>query len=337
MWRMTRRRREERGAIAIWVALSIVPILAFVAIVADVGLMYWERGQLQNGADAAAMAVAQECAANPSTCMGVANGIASDYASVNANDDSAAIEAIEFSDVTASSGKVRVTTSTLTEAGATALKHPFASLIVPHASTVQAAAKAEWGAPIAGSTFPLTIAECEFADLAPQDADTVNPVVSELLINDSNTGEPCADGSPGGFGWLDAVDCAATVSAGGTVGGAPGIQPTESKTGCDEDDFNAILCTTQLVPLYSATTAQGQNATYTISRFAAFVITAFKTGGARSAVYCDQYPVTPFTAGGNAKGIQGFFVKYVELGEDFDLGNVPGAGLTIVRFLPDPA
>lgn len=333
MWRMTRRRREERGAIAVWVALSIVPILAFVAIVADVGLLYWERSQLQNGADAAAMAVAQECAENPSTCMGAANGIAEDIAGINANDDFAAIEIPpgEFV-VNASSGSVRVITSTLTDTGTTAIRHPFASLIAPNESTVQAAATAEWGAPVSGSTFPLAIAECEFNDLPAQPADTENPVVSELLINNGNTAEPCANGYPGGFGWLDGVGCAATVSAGGTVPGAPGLKPTESKTGCTEQDFLDILCETRLVPLYSATTAQGQNATYTISRFAAFTITGIKTSGSND-VYCGEYTnLPPFTASGNAKGIQGFFVKYVELGEEFELGNSPGAGLMIVRF-----
>ncbi|MBT2516657.1 hypothetical protein J7E29_04365 [Streptomyces sp. ISL-90] len=336
---MTRRRREERGAIAVWVALSIVPILAFVAIVADVGLMYWERGQLQNGADAAALAVAQECAANPDTCMGAANGIAADYAGVNANDDFAAIEIPSATFiVNASSGTVRVITSTLTDAGTTAIKHPFASLIVPSESNVQAAATAEWGAPIAGSTFPLTIAECEFADLPAQPADTVNPVVSELLLTSSNNSknnnqtQPCSNGFPGGFGWLDGVDCTATVSAGGTVQGETGIQPNQNKNGCTAADFQGILCQTRLVPLYSRTTSQGAGGVYTISRFAAFIITGIKTSG-NNAIYCNQYSNLPaFTRGGNTKGIQGFFVEYVELGEEFELGSVPGAGLTIVRF-----
>lgn len=333
MRRMTRRRREERGAIAVWVALSIVPILAFVAIVADVGLMYWERSQLQNGADAAAMAVAQECAANPATCMGAANGIAGNYAGFNANDDNAAVEIpSETFVVNASSGTVRVIASTLTDAGTTAITHPFASLIVPSESNVQAAATAEWGAPISGTTFPLAIAECEFADLPPQSADTTSPVVSELLINKNNGTEPCSNGYPGGFGWLDAVGCNATISVGGTVNGTPGIKPTANKTGCTDEDFNGILCQAQLIPLYNATTAQGKAGTYTISKFAAFIITGIKTSG-NNAIYCNEYSNLPaFTKGGDTKGIQGFFVNYVELGEEFELGNASGAGLTIVRF-----
>ncbi len=329
---MSRRTPEEDGAVAIWVALSIVPILAFMAIVVDVGLLYWERGQLQNGADAAALAVAQECASNPDTCVGAANGIALEMAGHNANDDQAAIEIPGPTFVVnANSGKVRVIASTLNEEG-TQVRHPLASLVVPSASTVQAAAAAEWGAPIAGSTFPLAIAECEFVDLPAQPADVESPAVSELLINNGNNALPCADGYPGGFGWLDAEDCVATITAGGAVLGTPGIQPNVNKTGCTAQDFNDILCKTQLVPLYSATTAQGSGGTYTISKFAAFVITGVKTSG-NNAIYCSEYDNLPaFTPGGNVKGIQGFFVEYVELGEGFELGNSPGAGLMIVRF-----
>lgn len=321
---------DERGGVAVWVALSILPMLAVIALVFDVGLLYWEKGQLQNGADAAALAVAQECAISPGSCSGDAASIAGGLSDVNANDDLAAA-AIQNLLVNASSGTVTVRTSTRNSQGA-ALRHPFASLIDPSGTTVDAEATAEWGAPIAGSTFPLAIAECEFDDLPAQPADVVNPVVTELLINNGNTSEPCSNGYPGGFGWLDADDCSAEVSAGGSAAGTPGIQPNENRTGCTAQDFEDILCETHLIPLYSATTANGSNGMYTISRFAAFVVTAVKTGGAQSAIYCTEYSnLPPFTASGNAKGIQGFFVEYVELGEEFELGEVPGAGLIIVR------
>ena len=39
-------------------------------------------------------------------------------------------------------------------------------------------------------------------------------------------------------------------------------------------------------------------------------------------------PATAFPSGGNSKGIQGYFVKYVELGEDFELGDGPEGGLS---------
>jgi len=67
MQRLTRRTRlrrrldGERGATAVVFALVLVPVLGFAAIAVDVGALYAERARLQVGADAAAIAVAQDC------------------------------------------------------------------------------------------------------------------------------------------------------------------------------------------------------------------------------------------------------------------------------------
>ena len=63
MQRLTFRRRleHERGATAVLFALLLVPMLGFAAIAVDVGALYAERARLQVGADAAAIAVAQDC------------------------------------------------------------------------------------------------------------------------------------------------------------------------------------------------------------------------------------------------------------------------------------
>ena len=62
MRRIAERLRSERGATAVLVGILLVPLVGCLAIALDVGALYVERGQLQNGADAAALAVAQECA-----------------------------------------------------------------------------------------------------------------------------------------------------------------------------------------------------------------------------------------------------------------------------------
>jgi Flp pilus assembly protein TadG len=56
------RLKDERGAIGVVVALLMIPLMGFAAIAIDVSAMYAERPQLQNGADAAALAIAQDCA-----------------------------------------------------------------------------------------------------------------------------------------------------------------------------------------------------------------------------------------------------------------------------------
>src|ERR1035438_6105259 len=56
--------RDERGAIGVLVAvlLGAGVLTGMGALVVDVGQLYQERAELQNGADAAALAVAKSCA-----------------------------------------------------------------------------------------------------------------------------------------------------------------------------------------------------------------------------------------------------------------------------------
>ncbi len=59
--------RDEGGAIAVLIAVLIGGgvLTGMGALVIDIGQLYVERAQLQNGAEAGAMAVAKSCAAGP--------------------------------------------------------------------------------------------------------------------------------------------------------------------------------------------------------------------------------------------------------------------------------
>jgi Flp pilus assembly protein TadG len=52
------RRRDERGAVLVHVAISLTALLAFGALVVDLGVKWVARGQAQNAADAGALAAA---------------------------------------------------------------------------------------------------------------------------------------------------------------------------------------------------------------------------------------------------------------------------------------
>ncbi|GAA4066499.1 pilus assembly protein [Agromyces indicus] len=319
-------REDDRGAIAVWVALAIVPLLMFLALVADYGLAAWERGQLQNGADAAALAVAQNCGSDPAGCFGEASGIATTMAGGNANDTQANAAISDFV-IDGNSGQVRVTATTLNGASTT-IRLPFASLFRPSDATMTATAKAEWGVPVYGSTIPLAMAECELTNrLASLDATTPQRI---LIRNDTNAS--CPGGGPGGFGWLADDNCLVEVGDDSVVLGTVGNN--ENGTGCPADFAVGLLGKTILVPLYDSSVGTGNSASdpvrYTISRFAAFYITGVKPRGGSSAVYLGGSPLTPvFT--GNSRGLQGYFVRYVELGEEFELGNGNSTGLMVVR------
>jgi Flp pilus assembly protein TadG len=341
MQRLTSKLHHERGGIAVTVALLAIPILVCLAFVIDAGLLHWEKVQLQNGADAAALAVAQECAESGTSCTGGAVALASGIAGENANDGQAAATLPELT-VSASSGHVTVIASTLNDEG-TAVRHPLSSLVSPDAeSTIQALAAAEWGAPVAGSVLPLAIADCELKKV-----ETDPDLAKQIFLRSDNEAQDCPGSYPGGFGWLDDGDrdCLVPIAVDGTVPGTTGNNP--GKTGCTAADFKALIGQTVLVPIYSGFAAEaggkaresgGAHGVYHISKFAAFTVTGYKTSGSDDTYLGSSSPSFKGSGpndcdkSGKCRGLRGYFIRYVELGEDFDLGEGgPDGGLTIVR------
>ncbi|MCR5629251.1 pilus assembly protein TadG-related protein [Eubacterium sp.] len=92
-------RRNEEGAVMVFVALLIVVLLAFTALAVDFGTAYYQRQKLQTACDAAALAGVQYL---PDTVK--AETVAKDYLKVNFNND--VVTNVEFLD---SNQKIRVT------------------------------------------------------------------------------------------------------------------------------------------------------------------------------------------------------------------------------------
>ena len=59
MTRPAKHRTNERGATAVMVALVMLPLIAITALAIDIGHLYVVRNELQNAADAGALAAAQ--------------------------------------------------------------------------------------------------------------------------------------------------------------------------------------------------------------------------------------------------------------------------------------
>jgi Flp pilus assembly protein TadG len=76
-----RRRRAERGAVAVAVAILLPVIIGLAGLVIDVGSWYLTRAQLQNAADAAALAGAQDLPNSPSSATAAAQTLAADNVS----------------------------------------------------------------------------------------------------------------------------------------------------------------------------------------------------------------------------------------------------------------
>lgn len=78
MMKFWRKRRPERGAVAVVVALSMVALMAAAAVGVDVARLVYERQQLQNSLDAAAAAGVMELPDNPAKAVLKAQKFASD-------------------------------------------------------------------------------------------------------------------------------------------------------------------------------------------------------------------------------------------------------------------
>lgn len=97
---MRRRPTDDRGAMTVLIAILLSAfLLGFGAIVLDVGQWHAERAQLQNGADAGAVAMAQACAASTG-CPAQTNttthstSLTDKFANVNANDNTSNVDLV---------------------------------------------------------------------------------------------------------------------------------------------------------------------------------------------------------------------------------------------------
>ena len=236
---MRRMKTEERGVTAVIVAICATVLFGVGALVIDEGAARQERRELQNGADAGALALAQDCAKG--ACTGL-DAKAVTYAGLNAVDGASRATAN-----TISGNGVQVIARTQ-DAGAntdgndhTVDFYLAPVLGGPRGAEVSATATARWGAPSGGTTLPLTFSLCEWNEFAHDDG-TFDTTPKTIYFHDS-TWAPGPAGNPppcskhpghdadidsnlnGGFGWLDTAGgvCSVTVTAGHWVGAKTGV------------------------------------------------------------------------------------------------------------------
>jgi Flp pilus assembly protein TadG len=346
--------REERGAIGILVAILIGGgvLTGMGALVIDVGQIYQERADLQDGADAAALGVAKSCA------LGACNpAVAAQLADANASSltgDTAAVDVVcgsgglgtcpsSTGSITscpaappAGTNFVEVATSTLTASGGTLLPPVFARTLLGNSgyqgTNVQACAQAEWGGPAAATTDALTISACEWdqataqgTDFAPAPPYSLGalPAVSfdQVLTLDPGNGAGCgteaagADG-PGTFGWAADTNgnCSLPVSGPSFSGSADDVM----SPACQQVLENAQQSQQPiLVPVYASFAAAAD--TYILQGFADFVVTGYNLPGFQAADWLD--PAN--SCQGTTYCLNGYFVQ----GLDPTTGSITGPGL----------
>ncbi|WP_029433860.1 pilus assembly protein TadG-related protein [Blastococcus sp. URHD0036] len=308
---------DERGAAAVLISLLLVPMLGFAAIAVDVGAVYAERARLQVAADAAALAVAQDCARG---------------ACGNMQATADALVAANAGEATTAPPVLTSNPSTVTVTGRHPTEHWFAPILGIDSTQVTASATVTWGAPSAGTArLPLAFSVCEFAQQAGGGFHGVpsGTTVRTIRLTKTSGTVGCTGPSrnivPGGFGYLvtDPGHCRATGAVGGRSASSTGNTPSSD---CQPADFAALVGTTVLLPIFDESGGTGSNAWYHVYAYAAFKITGYFLGG--------QFGTTPRPCTGNERCISGYFTRWVELSDDFTTSpTAPDLGAELLRLI----
>ncbi|MGW9415114.1 Tad domain-containing protein [Arthrobacter cupressi] len=323
----SRKPKNERGAAGAMVAVMVLVLVGAGAMAVDVGQIYAERAELQNGADSGALAVAQICASGGGCTQAQADAAANALANSNARDNASTVKSVDLS----VANQVTVKTSTLDgTSGAGFLHKMFASALNTPPATVGATAVAGLTFPGEGGAFPLAFSD-ECWDLAGSSATGSMQKISW------KPGVTCTNPSghvvPGGWGWLDDpdADCYAVTTTGNVVGSDPGNNKPMQCATILQGWINKMSAGDDVevtFPVYDTSTGTGTGALYHVIGYATFRILGWKFGNGSPYEYRNTTAATGNSNlacnGGNDRCIIGQFVKYVTI--DAATGGGAGSG-----------
>jgi Flp pilus assembly protein TadG len=306
---------DERGAVAVVVALVMVPLVAFAAISVDVAAMWWEKQQLRTGADAGALAIAQDCAKSAPACLTPA------FTAQQLVSDNHPRSEAAGSVTSLSAGRVTVRASSTRN-------HLFAPVLGVSSTVISAESTVAWGAPSGGrAVLPLTFSWCEWQQQTL--GGLVSGTIPRTIYLTKTSGTigctgPSNNVVPGGFGWLtaDSGTCNSTTAAGNTVMSDPG---NSVPTSCATSSMAAVQNKNVLLPIFDSSAGTGSGATYHIYGYAAFTITGYHFGG--------QYSWNS-PCNGSERCIRGYFTRFVDLTEAFTYSTTaPALGASVVDLI----
>ncbi|MCA4135126.1 TadE/TadG family type IV pilus assembly protein [Arthrobacter sp. M4] len=318
----------ERGAAGVMVAVMLLVLIGAGAMAVDVGEIYSERAELQNGADAGALSAASLCSKTTGCTQASANSAANTYANANAKDSASNVQSVDLS----VAGQVTVVTSTKDgTSNAGFLRKMFASALNTPNVTVGAKATASWFYPTSGvSILPLTFATCEFKDDGlPHKILTQGGGSGALDCNGRN---PSNQIIPGGFAWLQPTGntgCNVTATVGQWY---PTSTGASMPNGCDIMFNSSLVGKTVAIPVYAYTCTgilspcTGSSVKYMIQKWAGFKVQGWRFSG-------NTYdPTNVFTT--SEKGLYGTFVGYSADPSLFSGGTTtPNGNVVVVKLI----
>lgn len=325
MQRLTRQDRE-RGAVAIWVAILMVPLMMAAALAIDISAMHTDRQRLQYGADAGALAIAQQCSVAP-CAFAAADDVAQRLAEENAP-----MGTLPHARAALSSGWVEVRNESDREFW-------FANVLGSSGVSISTSSAASWGYPTGGAAvMPFAFSWCELAVQAGlpvirnssgqvsgiqiPEAGVTRTVLASKKSDSGCTG-PSGNIVPGGFGWLEPTDgCGDTVTD--IESWAPSDPGNSPPHGCSPTDFSKWVGQTILLPVFDVATGNGNNAKYSIFGYVAFRLEAYYFAG--------QFVTSDRPCSGDERCMRGTFLRYADLESDFEYSaGGPQLGAAVVE------
>lgn len=329
---MRRLNDRDRGASAVVIGICLTFLIGFAGLAVDVGALYVERTELQKGAEAAVLAIAEDCGHGTKPCdVPTATATAESYIDDNATDLAGAVDTL---DLNGAAQEVTVIDQTERADGGSIFLPFFAQVIGFNGTTVRARASAAWGAPSGMATLPIIISECEWGKTGgdpstwqqlPFPIAPASPEPVLFTFHDGNTTDDCAaqagqdtDGDgrlPGGFGWLqnDGSQCEATTDEDDWAGEKPGASaPNE----CTAAYLASLVGTVVFLPWFDdVNELGGANGGYHIAGYSPFHITGFNWAGQYKAdsLYDGAVPCK-----GDERCLEGYFTTATA--SDGDLG-----------------
>ncbi|KHL05050.1 pilus assembly protein TadG-related protein [Sinomonas humi] len=327
----------ERGAVAVVTALLLVVLLAVGALAVDGGMLYGKRAQLQSGADAAALAVGQKCAASLTDpqCTSTST-LATSLAQSNMLAGQAGIASLTV-DTTGQ------TVTAVTQPLQPGMQPGSVSLFLAQtlgitSASLGATATVAWGSPSKGiAPFPLAFSVCQVQGMINGDYQLLESHGSGANPN-CNYG-PSGQVVPGGFGWLvqDSGQCGATINIATSEGGSdPGNNPPQNCNTILQNWVNTLQAGQRVVvllPVFTGVTGTGSGSIYTLSGFAAYNVIGWNFGSNSPSAYNYTSPngSSALSCSGNCRGIIGQFITYVDLNSVYQLGPSTSFGATVVN------
>jgi Flp pilus assembly protein TadG len=336
--------RDDRGATLVIVAILIAGgvLLGMGAMAIDVGRLYQNRAELQNGADAGALAVAKSCISGTCNTALDSSGVAQPEATANASaltGGSAGVDQILtcFSGQICTTppgcpgppaggkGYVDVRTSTRLANGSTLLPPVFARALLGNSgypgTNVKACAQAEWGPALQANSIAMTMSYCAW-NAATNGGTTFGPNVLTLVYLKNPGNSTCfgpAGSVPGGFDWLSPTAsnvCNAIINL--TTSTSYSDTGNNTSPACKADLYTDITSylngtpVTVYLPVFDAVSGTGSNLTYTLVGMAGFVPVGYSDlsgnpGDKLPKAYGNQCPASP-----NDPCVKGYFTQALD-------------------------